>query len=85
MGVNVSISNMGLRKDVEIAPRLLPVLIIAIALLLEVAGDSATALLRYDREVIGNGELWRLLTGHLVHLGWSHFLLNAIGLALVWA
>ncbi|MDH5502291.1 MAG: rhombosortase, partial [Gammaproteobacteria bacterium] len=30
------------------------------------------------------GELWRLLTGHLAHLGWTHLLLNGAGLGLVW-
>jgi len=28
------------------------------------------------RELINQGEWWRLLTGHLVHLDWMHFLLN---------
>jgi len=40
-------------------------------------------LLRYDRLAIANGELWRLISGHLVHLGPSHLVLNAIGLVLV--
>jgi len=40
--------------------------------------------MRYERSGIENGEFWRLLTGHLVHLGASHFALNAAGLALVW-
>ena len=39
--------------------------------------------LAWDRDVIAAGELWRLLSGHFVHLGWSHLLLNLAGLALV--
>jgi len=31
------------------------------------------ALLIYDRAAIGNGELWRLVTGNLVHYSASHF------------
>src|SRR5690606_7331879 len=40
--------------------------------------------LRYDRQAILDGEVWRLLSGNLVHLGWSHLWLNAFGLLLVW-
>lgn len=57
--------------------------IAVLALVLAVAGDSATALLRYEREPLMSGELWRLVTGHLVHLGFRHLLLNLAGLLLV--
>lgn len=36
--------------------------------------------LRYERGAVLHGELWRLWTGHLVHLGWAHWALNALGL-----
>ena len=35
------------------------------------------AALAYDREAIQAGELWRLASGHLVHLDWSHLAANA--------
>ena len=38
----------------------------------------------YNRLAVSNGELWRLLTAHLVHTEGSHFLLNLAGLVLVW-
>lgn len=38
--------------------------------------------LRYDRHAVLQGELWRLWTGHLIHLGWVHWALNACGLVL---
>ncbi len=41
-------------------------------------------LLRYDRPEVAGGELWRLVSGHFVHLDWTHLLLNLAGLVLVW-
>jgi rhomboid family GlyGly-CTERM serine protease len=48
------------------------------------AGEGAQHLLRYQRNALATGEWWRLLTGHLVHLGLEHAVLNALGLALLW-
>lgn len=31
---------------------------------------------------IQDGEYWRLLTGHLIHMNWHHYVMNMIGLAL---
>jgi rhomboid family GlyGly-CTERM serine protease len=53
--------------------------------MLQVAGPAAVAALRFERAAVAGGQFWRLLTGHLVHLGWSHLLLNIAGLALIWA
>jgi rhomboid family GlyGly-CTERM serine protease len=47
-------------------------------------GPEAQELLRYERAAIANGEFWRLLSGHLVHLGNPHLLLNLAGLLMVW-
>lgn len=33
---------------------------------------GAAELLSYDREAVARGELWRLVTGHLVHYSWGH-------------
>jgi rhomboid family GlyGly-CTERM serine protease len=33
--------------------------------------------LAYDRAAIMSGEIWRMITGHLVHLDWQHLALNA--------
>ena len=63
---------------------ILPGVIVAVAALLAVTGDWGRELLRYDRVAIANGEVWRLLSGHFVHLGWSHFLLNGSGLLLIY-
>jgi rhomboid family GlyGly-CTERM serine protease len=55
-------------------------------LALAAAGLQASGLveeLRFERE-LALGEPWRLLTGHMVHLGWMHLVLNIAGLAAVW-
>ena len=62
----------------------LPGFVAGLAAVLAVAGDPARAWLRYDRQGIEGGEFWRLVTGHFVHLGWSHCALNLLGLVLVW-
>jgi rhomboid family GlyGly-CTERM serine protease len=44
---------------------------------------DASLLLRYDRNLITQGEIWRLVTGHLLHLNWPHFWLNMGGVLIV--
>ena len=58
-------------------------LVIAASVLL-LAGDFGREWFRFDRQAIADFEIWRLLSGHFVHLGTAHFLLNATGLILVW-
>jgi len=55
--------------------------IIVLCLLLQGMGLDQT--LRFDRDSIGAGQLWLLLTGNFVHLGPSHLLMNLAGFALV--
>jgi len=62
----------------------LPVSIVLLVGILAILGPDITHWLRYDRQAILNGELWRLITGHIVHLGWKHSLMNIIGLTLIW-
>lgn len=62
----------------------LPIVIAAIALLVAAIGDPGREVLAWSRPEIGAGELWRLVTGHLVHLGFEHLLMNLAGLALTW-
>lgn len=40
-------------------------------------------LLRYERALIA-AEPWRLLTAHVVHLGWVHLALNLAAFAAIW-
>lgn len=61
-----------------------PFALAALSLLFEAGGDSARAWLRFDPAGIAAGEWWRLLSGHLVHLGVPHVLLNVAALLLLW-
>jgi rhomboid family GlyGly-CTERM serine protease len=38
---------------------------------------------RFNRELVEQGYVWLLLSGHVVHLNWSHWLLNMAGLLIV--
>ncbi|UBM08332.1 rhombosortase [Cupriavidus metallidurans] len=55
---------------------------LAVALLmlaLQAGGATIADALRYERSAIASGEVWRLVSGHFVHLGWTHCLLNVGG------
>ena len=60
-----------------------PLIMVVVVLLLNAGGASITHLLRFDHLAIAQGEWWRLLSAHFVHLGWAHALLNSGGLLLV--
>lgn len=48
---------------------------------LQSAGQVST--FQFDRVLIDQGHYWLLLTGHLVHLNWTHWALNMAGLVIV--
>ena len=60
------------------------VLLIVVALAFATFGDAGREAFKYDRLAIADGQYWRLLTGHFVHLGSTHLVLNLAGLVLVW-
>lgn len=65
-------------------PDRLPWLIAGIAImagLIQLAPGLRAQLL-YDRAAVGAGQAWRLWTGHLVHFGWPHLVIDA-GLLLI--
>ena len=81
MGLNQA--DMDYRQILGLRAWRLPGLVICLAVLLALTGDWGRELFRYDRLASAGGEVWRLLSGHFVHLGWPHFALNAVGLILV--
>ncbi|MEM7283707.1 MAG: rhombosortase [Pseudomonadota bacterium] len=62
------------------------ILVFGVALVLLALGlgeEAARESLRYQRDSISNGQLWRFFTGHFVHLGWPHIWLNLTGWILI--
>ena len=56
--------------------------LILVVLGLAAMGEPARAALRYERSGLADGDWWRLIGAHLVHLGWRHALLDLTGVAL---
>ena len=38
---------------------------------------------RFNRDLVEQGDIWLLFSGHIAHLNWSHWLLNMAGLGIV--
>jgi len=54
--------------------------VILFMLLLQVIGPET---LRYERDWRQSGQVYRLLTGHWVHVGWTHWSFNSISLVIM--
>ena len=88
MGVRRPVNRVrGMLESVNCDVRLgLALLGACLLLLLPVLGGEAARLgLRYERTGLAEGQLWRLLTAHWVHLNLRHALINVLGFALMWA
>jgi len=59
---------------------LAPAILMGLMLIAECLGEWGRAALSYDRQLIFEGQWWRLLTGNFVHLGWYHLFLNQMGI-----
>ncbi len=63
-----------------------PLMLLVCALVLAaLGGDPTLEELQYRRVAIQQGELWRALSGHLVHAGPVHLAMNLTALLLVWS
>lgn len=74
----------GLRAGLRAFARGWAALLLGTAIVaLAVLGGGLTDGLRFERGAIADGQLWRLVSGHVVHLGVAHAALNAAGLLLI--
>jgi rhomboid family GlyGly-CTERM serine protease len=64
---------------------LLVVLIVLLACSAFIFDDDVSKLFVYQYQLISQGELWRLFTGHFFHTNGFHLLLNLSALILLWA
>lgn len=61
-----------------------PLIISLLCVFITLLPHDLTALFQYERSLILQGQWWRLISGHLVHLGLNHLLMNLLGLWLIW-
>jgi rhomboid family GlyGly-CTERM serine protease len=71
------------RALTTLARAAVPLAIAILCVLFALGGDGARELFRYERTALAAGELWRLATGHLVHLSPGHTALNVTALAII--
>lgn len=57
----------------------MPLILVAASCTMVYLLPGLSDLLIYDRRAILSGELWRFLTGHLVHFSWGHLFFNLLG------
>lgn len=76
---------MGLQRvlSVRSADAVFPAAVLVVLAAIYLAGADAVAVLRYERLAVLQGEVWRLVTGHLVHADAAHFGWNVVGVLLV--
>lgn len=46
--------------------------------------ENAVTLLEFNRDMIANGDIWQVITGHLIHNNANHLYMNALGLLALW-
>jgi rhomboid family GlyGly-CTERM serine protease len=57
----------------------------ALLVLPELGGEPVRQALSYDRVALSDGQWWRVLSAHFVHLDAPHTVVNVMGLVLMWA
>lgn len=58
-------------------------ILLLLAVLMFMLPATVQQLFAYQRPELANGELWRLISGHLLHSNFYHLLLNAGGLLVI--
>jgi len=82
MGLRQGNSNR--HQNLGFAAWVLPFAVLSCAAIIAILGDAGREWLSYDRPAIAAGELWRLVSGHFVHLGIRHLIWDAAGFLLIW-
>lgn len=74
-------------KSLPVQPvhSLAPLVIVTLAFIAFVFDSQIENLLIYNRNLVLDGQYWRLITGHFLHSNVNHFLLNSAAVALLWA
>lgn len=62
-----------------------PLVALAIATVCYLLDEKIGDYFVYSRTGVFENEYWRLMTGHLFHTNYAHFLLNSLALILLWA
>lgn len=61
-----------------------PLAVLILALLSFAFDSFLSDLFIYQRDLINQGELWRIITSHFFHTNGNHFLLNALAVVMLW-
>lgn len=62
-----------------------PFVIFLFAFIAYIFDEHLADSLIYNRELVEQGEYWRLISSHFLHTNGNHFMLNAAAVALLWA
>ena len=62
-----------------------PLALIVIMFVLEFLKPMSMDILGLYPNLVFDGEIWRIITGQLLHTNFNHLLLNSAGIVLVWA
>lgn len=83
MHINVNFMSFPTPRIYAIKQLLPVVIVVGTVLILGALGDWLNPFLRYERDAIISGQIWRVITGHTVHLGMVHTLMNLTGMLLI--
>ncbi len=63
---------------------IIPTTVILTAIIFQYLHSIGFDLFSYQRAAVISGEIWRLITAHFIHLGWSHLVLNMVVFVAFW-